>query len=128
MDKAQALHAFWSSFGWIAIDEHSAYDEGLMEDLGDPDRYITYEGQIGEIDAPVALTASLWHRSASWADVSEKAAEIEAALKNGGVKQDYEGGQIWITRGAPFIQRGPIESDFDMRRITIQINAEFLSA
>ena len=29
-DKTQALHDFWSSFGWLAIDEQSAYDEGVM--------------------------------------------------------------------------------------------------
>ena len=34
MDKAQALHQFWSSFGLEAIDELSAYDSGIGQPHG----------------------------------------------------------------------------------------------
>ena len=69
MDKVQALHSFWNSFGLMAIDESSAYDERM--DI--PDNYITYEVQTSNLGDPVALSASLWYRSTSWADISQKA-------------------------------------------------------
>ena len=33
MDKVQALHSFWASFGIPAIDEQSAYDEKTIEEM-----------------------------------------------------------------------------------------------
>lgn len=128
MDSSEALNAFWNSFGWEAIDEMSSYDEGAIEALNIPDHYITYEVQIGELGEPVALTGSLWHRSTSWALIEAKAQQICRTIGEGGIKQPYTGGQIWITRRMPSYQRMPDESNYDMRRIIININAEFLSA
>ena len=126
MDKSQALYHFWSRFGWEAIDELSSYDKGVIESLEIQDRYITYEEQIGSIGETHALTASLWHRSTSWAEIESKAAEIYAYLGEGGVKENYDGGQIWITRQN--YRRMPDEGNYDMRRILFNINAEYLSA
>ena len=126
MNKSQALYSFWAGFGWDAIDEQSAYDEGVMESLGIPDRYITYEEQIGSLGDQLALTASLWHRSTAWTDIDTKAAEIYDYIGAGGVKVPYDGGQIWITRVN--YRRMPDDGDYDMRRILFNINAEYLSA
>lgn len=127
MDKAQALYAFWASFGWPAIDEDSAYDDAAMKALGYPDHYIEYESAWGEIGEPVSLTASVWQRSSAWTDAEEKARLIYDTIGQGGTKVDFDGGQLWITRREPFAKRGPTV-DPDMRRITININAEYLSA
>lgn len=124
MDRSQALHTFWASFGLMAIDEISAYDENLSL----PEKYISYEAAVGEIDDKIPLTASLWHRSTSWEVITQMADQIDRTIGRGGVKIPYEGGQLWITRGSPIYRRGPVESSFDYRRITININAEYLTA
>ena len=43
MNKAEALHLFWSSFDMPAITENSAYDERVMEEFGNPDLYIRHD-------------------------------------------------------------------------------------
>lgn len=128
MDKAQAIHTFWSSFDWEAIDEQSAYDTGTMKDLGDPDRYITYEVITGSLGNPLMLTASLWHRSTSWATITNKADEIAAYIGYGGLVFAVDGGRLWIKLGQPFAQRMAAEAGYDMRRIVLSIEVDYLTA
>ena len=129
MDKAQALHSFWSGFGIPAIDENSAYDEKAKQQLGISDRYIAYEVGTGDIvTGPVALTASIWYRSTSWTDISQKAEAVNAAIGYGGYRAEIDGGYIWITKGSPFARRLIDEADLSWRRIIFNINAEFLTA
>ena len=128
MDKAQALHSFWSSFSWDAIDEQSAYDTKTMEDFGSPDRYITYEVATGSLGEPVALSASLWLHSTSWAVISQKADEIAAYIGYGGRMIPVDNGYLWIKLGNPFAQRMPDESERDFRRILLNISVDFLTA
>lgn len=128
MNKAQALHSFWSSFDIPAIDEQSAYDEGTLELLGIPSRYITYEVGTSNIGEPVALTASIWDKSTSWAFVQEKADEIAAYIGYGGRVIAIDGGYLWIKLGQPFAQRMSEDENYDMRRIFLNISAEFLTA
>ncbi len=128
MDKVQALHAFWSSFDLPAIDEISAYDKDTLEQMGIDYPYISYEVATDSFDAPVAIGADIWDRSTSWALITQKAEEIDDAISRGGHIEPYDGGAIWITRGTPFSQRTEAESGTDIRRIHININAEFISA
>lgn len=128
MDKMQALHGFWAGFGIPAIDEQSAYDTPTMEQLGITYPYISYEAAVSELDEPVALSADIYYKSTSWAGAEAKAQQIISAIGYGGVKVGYDDGQIWITRGTPAYQRMSAENTFDIRRIHININAEFLSA
>ena len=128
MDKVQALHAFWSSFGIPAIDEQSAYDNRTLEELSITFPYITYEVATDSFDYAVTIGADLWYQSTSWAEVTAKAMQIDNAIGRGGKMISYDGGAIWITRGSPFSQRLEAENDYDVRRIHININAEFLSA
>ena len=128
MDKAQALYKFWSLF-LPAIDEQSAYDESTLEDLDIEYPYISFEVATDSFDSTVAIGADIWYKSTSWADATEKADEISDYIGLGGVMFPYTGGAIWITRGTPFAQRLPEESGNDsIRRIHININAEYLSA
>ena len=124
MDKAQALYSFWAGFDWLAIDEQSAYDTTFDP----PEKYISYEAAYDSFDAPVAIGADLWHRSMSWAEISQKAEEISEAIGRGGKMIPYNGGAIWITRGSPFSQHMSADTSYDVRRIHININAEYLSA
>ncbi len=123
MDKAQAIHDFWSSFDLTAIDEQSAYDERLEL----PDNYITYELVTSNLGEPVAMTASLWYYSTSWADIQQKADAIAAYIGYGGKVIAVEGGYIWIQLGAPFAQRMSVEND-NYRRIILNITVDFLTA
>lgn len=123
MDKAQAIHEFWSSFGLAAIDEYSAYDESMEL----PSNYITYEFQSANFGDSVALTASLWYRSTSWKDISKKADEIAEYIGWGGKLLPVDGGYIWIKLGSPFAQRMSVEQD-NIRRIYMNISVDFLSA
>lgn len=118
MNKAQALNQFWNSFGWPAYDDASV-PEGVA------DKHISYSVAYGEFEAPVALTANLWDRSYSWEAVSLLADTIFATIGYGGVIVPFDGGKIWIKRGAPFAQRVTDEVD-TIRRIYINIEAEFM--
>lgn len=126
MTKSQALYSFWASFGWIAVDEQSMYDEQTMTELGDPSRYISFESAVGELGDIVTLDADLWHKSTSWTTAEAKAKEIYDAIGFGGKLVPYDGGAIWITRRNPAYQH--MEAADNMRRIHFNINAEFLSA
>lgn len=123
MDKAQAIHSFWSSFGLLAIDEYSAYDSSMEL----PENYITYEFQSSNFGDSVALTASLWYRSTSWEEITQKADEIAEYIGWGGKIIPIDGGYIWIKLGEPFYQRMSAEID-GIRRIYMTISVDFLSA
>lgn len=120
MDKAQAIHAFWLSFGWPAYDENAVPDEAAMP-------YITYEVTESNIGKPVILTASLWDRSTLWKMVSQKAKEIAERLGYGGLTVGFDGGMILLTQGTPFAQRLSADDDA-VRRINLNVAAEFYSA
>ena len=127
-DKTQALHDFWSSFGWLALDEQSASDDGVMEEWGNPNKYITYEAATGSLGDSIPLTASLWHRSTSWATVEAMVKTISKAIGIGGKVINIDGGKLWILRRDPFSRRMSDEDKNDMRRIIINITAEYLTA
>lgn len=122
MNKAQGLHEFWNSFGLIAYDENSV-----------PDRveypYITYsvvEGSLGDVVSP---TASIYYRSTSWAGVEEKKNEIARRIGEfGHYIIPIDDGYIYIAKGIPFAQRMSDPSDDMVKRIYINIQAEFLTA
>lgn len=123
MDKEQAIHNFWSSFGL------PAYDEQTIPSGPDSPKppYITYEVVVGNIENAVSLSASLWYRGTSWAPITEKLHEIEQYLGYGGVIHKIDGGRVWFMRGSPFAQRMSDDSDSMIRRIYINVTAEFLT-
>lgn len=121
MDKAQAIDAFWNSFGW------PAYDEGTVPDDA-PIPRITYSVVTDSLDSPVMIPASLWDRSTSWERISQKAEEISQRLVTmnpPAVKID--GGRVYFTKGSPFAQRMQ-DSDDMIRRIYLNVDAEFFTA
>lgn len=117
MDKWQALNTFWNRFDLLAYDENTVPDGAALP-------YITYMASTGEIDEPIYLTASIWYRSNSWTEVSQKADEISNYI-GGGAGELYDGGRLWITKSVPFAQRMSEASDYQVRRILLQVNAEF---
>lgn len=121
MDKAQALNSFWSTFGLPAYDEQTVPDDAVMP-------YITYETNEDSLGSALPLTASIWFRSMSWEDITKKAQEISRNIGEGGIMIGYDGGALWITRRAPFAQRMSDPSSDAVRRMYINISAEFLGA
>ena len=117
MDKWSALQQFWSGFGLTAYDETTVPDGAQLP-------YITYEARTGDLDEIVALTASLWYRGNSWAEISQKSEQISTEI-GGGKGVRYDGGRLWVTKGAPFAQRMSEPSDAQIRRIVLQIFAEY---
>ena len=123
MDKWEWLDTFWNSFGWDAYDENSVPDDTEFP-------YITYSAAVGDFEHPVSLTASLWDRSSSWATVSQKATEISQTMLNArGTTYQIDGGRVRVWIGeTPFAQRMGDDSDKLIRRIVINIMAEYLTA
>ena len=119
MNKMQALHAFWSSFGLPAYDETSVPDGAQLP-------YITYEVSSDDFGNIVPQVASLWYRSMSWIDITEKEMQISDFIGRGGRTLRYNGGAMWISKGSPWAQRMSDESDDMIRRIVMNIQVEFL--
>ena len=117
MDKWNAIHKVWNSFGLKAYDENTVPDDATAP-------YITYQASVAQFDEDVPLVASIWYKSNSWAEVSQKADEISDYI-GGGAGVNYDGGRLWIRRAIPFAQRLEESGDRLVRRIILQITAEF---
>ena len=122
MNKAQAIHTFWSGFGIPAYDEQTVPDNAKMP-------YITYRVVTDSIGNVCNLTGSIWYRSTSWKEVSDKAAEVAQAVgQYGFTKLKLDDGYVWFTKGAPFAQRMSDPASDMIRRIYLNVQAEFLTA
>lgn len=119
MNKEQALHNFWSSFGIPAYDESSVPDNAT-------EPYITYSVATGSLDDIVGMTATIWYRSTSWQEITHKKDEVAEVVGVGGRRIKLDNGYAWLCRGSTFAQR--ISSEDDMvRAYYLQLQAEFLT-
>lgn len=117
MDRIQALHLFYSSFGLNAYDENS-----VPEGTNLP--YITYQVVIGNYGDDTYTSASLWYYSTSWAEIEKKVLEIDKALSNGGINIPYDDGNLWIKKSTPFAQRIADSNDM-VKRYNINLAIEY---
>ncbi len=124
MDKEQALHNFWSSFGLKAYDENTVPDNAMDVNNG---KYLTYNVATASLGEPTPIYANLWYKSSSWAEITAKAEAMAQTIGIGGTLIPFDGGYIWICRGVPFSQR-MADDDDTIRRIYINVMAEYLSA
>lgn len=121
MDKAQALQSFWASFDLPAYDSTTVPDNAQMP-------YITYDVVTDSLGNVVNMSASIWYRTNSWKEVSKKAEEIaEAIVKMSPPSIKLDNGRLYIAKGNPFAQR-MVDEDDTVRRIYLNIQAEFLTA
>ena len=120
MDKAQALNSFFNSFSLPAYDSQTIPADAVLP-------YITYTTITDSLDYKVSVTASLWYRSTSWREISEKADEIAEKIGVGGEVIKIDNGYVWLTRGTPFAQRMS-DPDDSIRRIVLNVQAEYLTA
>lgn len=131
MDKAQAIHNFWSSFGLPAYDETDVPDKIYNPSTGEEEPpqmpYITYHVGTDSLGATVSLYASLWYKSTSWAEISRKAEEIaQAIVKMYPPSIQLDKGRLYIYKSTPFAQR-MADPDETIRRIYLNCEAEFLT-
>ena len=123
MNKYQALHSFWSSFGLPAYDESTVPTGEDRPALP----YITYNVVVSDFYRPSYLYASIWYYGTSWAAITAKLEEVTNAISMGGKIIPVDGGALWIKKGFPYAQR--VTDDNDMiKRIYINIEAEFITA
>ena len=115
---AQTLHDFWSGFGLPAYDENT-----VPENLPFP--YITYTISAAGFNETVMLSASLWYRSTSWKEITEKSEQIRETLEDGGRYIVTDKGALWIKAGVPFAQRMSDTND-SLRRIYITIEVDYI--
>ena len=120
MTKDEAIYSFYSGFGLPAYDENTVPEGSALP-------YITYSVSTDSIGNMVILSASLWYRSTSWGAIQDKADEIAAAIGYGGKMIKIDNGYLWLVKGSPFAQRMSEPSDKMVRRIALNINAEFLT-
>ena len=120
MDKYQALHAFWSSFGIPAYDESTVPTGDDRPEMP----YITYDVVVSDFLFPVAMNASIWYYGSLWTEITAKLQEVEAEIGRGGKMLLTDEGAIWI-KGSPFAQRMP-DQDNMVRRILINVQAEYI--
>ena len=121
MNKSQALNQFWNQFNIPAFDENSVPD-------GTSFPYITYSEATDSLDNVVQLSASIWDRSTSWERISLKADEIAKLIgEQGFFKMKLDTGYVWFVKGTPFAQRMNDPEDDRIRRIYINVQAEFLT-
>ena len=118
MDKLQAYHQFWSSFGIPAYD-------ALSVPTGAQLPYITYETASDDFGETIFLSASLWYRGTSWADITQKEKLISDFIGRGGVQVSYDTGSFWIRKRNTWAQRMSDPDDDMIRRIVLQYTIEF---
>ena len=121
MNKVQALNSFWNSFGIPAYDENTVPDDVEMP-------YITFEVSTGRIEDAISLSASLWYRSQSWSEITEKADEIGQALNEMPSAIKLDNGRLYLYQGSPFQMRMAEPDDAGVRRILLNVQTEFLTA
>ncbi len=120
MDSMETLATFWKSFGIPAYDESSVPDTAPLP-------RITFSVSMAGFGEPVLLSASIWYRSNSWAEITVKMYEIFNRLGPGGEVLPCDGGYLWLKRGTPFAQRINDE-DTAIRRYYLNVEADYLTA
>lgn len=122
MNKTQALHEFYSSFGIKAYEENSVPDEVKTGDMP----YITYEVITSSFDVQnVALSCQIFSKSNSMTTVNALTEKIAEALR-GGAKLQCDSGWIVLYQGVPFAQ-SRITEDKTVKAKYINITADYIT-
>lgn len=119
MDKWQTIQAFWSGFSIPAYDENSVPDSAVMP-------YITYQAITSDFEDQNIMPVSVWYRSSSWADISQKVDEISQRIGSHLELPMGDREYIHIQKGSPFAQRMKDE-DNTVKRIYINVVVEYFT-
>ena len=120
MSKEEAIYTFFSAFG-------DAYEESSVPTGKNAPSYpyLTYTVPTDSFNFPTAGQCSLWYKENTWLNADAKAKEICAALPK---IIACDGGGVLLTKGSPFSQRMSEPADSRVRRVFINITAEFITA
>lgn len=118
MTKAEAVYAFFSSFGI------PAYESGSVPDGAGFPR-ITYDLVTGDYGQEVSFSGSLWYRSDSLAAISDKTDEIAKKITLGGILLPCDRGHIHLYCGTPWAQMMGDPDDEKIRRNLLNFTARF---
>jgi hypothetical protein len=124
LDKWQAQQQFWEGFGLTAYDERTVPDGATMP-------YITYEAVSGNLGAQTTISVSLWYRSNSWAEISQKAEEIARKIYEDprpALQIDEGYIMVRLPNGTMHSNRMDEPNDKQVRRIRFVVEVEFLTA
>lgn len=120
MTKAEALHAFMSSFGITAYPNEA--------ETGAAFPYLVYEQVLGSIDdGSMPLVVNLWYYGDSLLPIVNKTEEISKAIGLGGVYVPCDGGALLIQRGSPFSQPQTDAADNKIKGRYINVTVDFLT-
>ena len=120
MDKWQAQHSFWNSFGVTAYEEHSVPDDATFP-------RITYEAATGPFESLIPITASVWTRSTSWKDADTLAEAIEYYIKHMGCPEIKHGRYRVYIGDTTFAQKMDDPEDDQIKRIILNVTFEFMT-
>ena len=123
MNKMQTIHSFWSGFGLKAYNEASVPTGENKPEFP----YITYQFVDDSFGNEVLMSASLWYKTTSWAEPYIKQNEISTYIDMGGKVLPCDEGAIWIKRGIPFAQNMSDNADQRIKRVLINITAEYIT-
>lgn len=118
MTKAQALFSFFDSFGMAAYESRSVPEDA-------PFPRITFDLSVGDYGAEVSFAASVWYRSNSLAEITDKTGEIARRVSLGGVVLPCDGGHIRLYCGTPWMQLMGDPDDDMVRRAYLNFTARY---
>lgn len=119
-DRKEALYKFWSSFNLPAYEETSVPEGAKMP-------YITFESSIGEFNAVLSLSASIWDRTTEGTTfIDRKADEIQRFIKNMGCPK-IEGGRFRAFTEGVYCQTKNDPEDRLIKRNVLTVFFEFMT-
>ena len=121
MNRWEAIHQFWSSFGVPAYEQNSVPD---LKTLTFP--YITYEAAVGSWEDIIPLTASIWDKNTSWRRIADLSDTIEKTVRlSDPVAYDNGMYRIWVGDTAFSQNMGDPDND-KIKRKVLNLNFEFM--
>jgi len=113
-NTAKALYQFFSSFGLPAYVEYSPPEDAQLP-------YITYQVVEPDWHDGGSFYARVWYRSSSYTAINAKVDQIKAAIGEG-ISIPTEGGAVYLSKAAPFIQNMPMEGDDTLKVVYLNFN------
>lgn len=121
MNKYEALHRFYSSFGIKAYEENSVPDDIKADDMP----YLTYDVLTSPFDVQnTALSCQIFFKSTTLTKINALTEKIYSAL-DGGAKLQCDTGYIILYPGTPFAQN-VTTGDKTVKAKYINISADFI--
>lgn len=119
MTKEGTIHSFFNDF------MTSYASSEVPDNVQFP--YLSYELSTGSFgDGDISITVNLWFYTDSEAVPNAKVRELSELIGLGGIVLTYDNGGLWLKRGSPFSQSLTDDTDRNIKRRYINIDAEYL--